>query len=649
MHLRLVVSVVVVALLALAGPRAHARGSEFGEAVHADRTLDAWVADLAAPDVERRRGAAFACWALRRDLVPHAAAVARACADDDPYVRSTASKALESLGFRGAAAFPVLVRAYADAAPDRREALAAACLAAMPRAVGAAEVALVLPWLGDADPARRAFARTVLSAAGGTAGPAAATALAAALAAACDAGPEDGPEVVALRGTLAAVDPVGSLASDEREQRLAALRVLDAGAADPPPAVVAAVVALLTDPEDDVRAGAVVVTSTILMGRDPAVRAIASPAVVAAWKGSPRGEARRYLPLCLARAAKDHAPALDALREALASSEDGVVAESLLAVRELDPLPDDLLARAVRELRGRSSERRTAATYVLRRAGGAAAEACVAPLVVACFDADPAMRRAAGEALGACGAPDATVAAVVRAALAAHRDHATESGGLEALAAVGTGAPEDVAVARERAADGLHPATRLLALELVLRWDWASAEHERAVLAAACLADDPSERAQAWAVVRALAAAKVPLGPWAATLAPSDAPLRIGLRCALVRCLAGDPRPSVVASDVVRVGHRLGMLSELSNLSTADEMEAESVLEPLLASREPAVRAAAAFAFRHLGFSAELAADALARMAASDPDLSIRPTAAATVALLRRRGMTVPDVAGPTK
>jgi hypothetical protein len=61
------------------------------------------------------------------------------------------------------------------------------------------------------------------------------------------------------------------------------------------------------------------------------------------------------------------------------------------------------------------------------------------------------------------------------------------------------------------------------------------------------------------------------------------------------------------------------------------------------------VRAAAALAFRHLGFSAELAAEPLARIAASDPDPAARAAAAGTVALLRRRGMDVPDAAGPTK
>jgi|GEM_PF-3587463 len=547
-------------------------------------------------------------------------------------LQTTVSKAIESLGFHGAAAFPVLLHAYDAASPVGREQLWALALATRPAVVAPEDVALAVPWFRDPVPIVRGFAAMVIEGAGRSAGADATTALGTAIEAESDEGIAG-----QMRLALAKVDPLGRLGSDDRERRLAALAALDGRASATPADLVPAIVVLLADPEDDLRGGAVVLVSSVLLGRDPAARAPAAAAAVEAWKHAPSGAARTFLPLCLARAAKDHPPALEAWHEALASSDDGVRTQALLSARELVPVPDAAVTLALRVLRTSSPpELRQAAAHVLGVAGAGATEAVVPALAVGMVDADAETRRACGTALGSRGAPDAAAAAIVRAALAATPDVPTQDGGLTALEVVGTGTPDDVAVARALRAHGRHPATRIAATEFVLRWAWDAGDDARAALGLAAMGDDAFARAAAWGIVGALVTAKRPVGPWVRSLLPAGAPPRVERRHALLRCRAGDVDP-VLAARIVE------FLTTLPDLTSADEAEEAPVLVPLLGAPRPAVRASAALAFRSLGFSAELAAAALAAIEATDPDPRVRAVVARTIAVLRRRGMTVPD------
>ncbi len=600
----------IVTLGVVAGGVAPADTPDAPEPTHDGKTLAAWIDELAAPAVERRRAAAFEMWSLRRELAPRAADIARTCADADPYVRTTVGKALESLGIRGAAAFPIVVRAFDPTLTPVRQELVVLALAIRPATVGPTEVARACTWLGHAQPLVRGFAVALIAGAGRTAPPEAKQALKKALSSdALDEG-----DAAAFRQALATIDPIGSLASDEHEQRLAAISALNEGGRIAPD-VVRAVVTATTDQEDDIRAGAVVVLSTVLLfAAEPATRAVAAIGAVEAWKHAPIGSTRQYIPLCLARAARDYPPAFECLREALEATDEDVLTQALGGARELDPVPEVAVAVALRVLRTSSSPSlRQMAAYLLGMSSAGAVESVVPALAVAMFDLDAQVRRAAGEGLGRRASADPAVAALVRAAMAATPDTATEDGGLRALGAAGAGTREDEATARSVMTRGRHSDVRLRATELVLRWSWGGGEDARVALASAALSDDSIARSTATDIVVALSKAKRPVGPWIRTLLTAGASPRVQLRQALLLAATNDV-------DAPLAARLVELLLSLPDVTTSDENEVAPIVEGWLTSPDSTVRASAAIALRSLGFTAEHAAPALLKMVASDPD-----------------------------
>lgn len=607
--------------------RAWAGCPEVGDPQHDGKSAAEWLTSLDAQDIGQRRAAAFALWSLRRELVPYVRVVARSLGDPDAYVRSTIGKALQFCGPRAAAAIPLALQLIESGPQPVRSEIVSLVSLLLPAKVDAS-VGGPAERLSRSDDAQvRALAINVLGRAGSS--KAAVTAAERLLA--------DGEESVqsAAVDALARMDPVTSLSHDDSRVRLAALNALsDSGS--PTESATVVLLRMLEDSDENLRAGAAVVLSTAMLGRDLAAsaRVQIAQASVNAISSETSAQVRGFLLLTIARGAREDPRSVQLLVEAARTGASGTQKEALLALREVSPLPPSSLADAIPlAANSADAEVQEAALYLLGCAGPAAGLGVDVALAAGLEHSESKVRRAAAGAALSTRSHSPIVARAARKVLA-QSDWWIQLHILDLLAVAGTGSAEDVAAVQGLLEVAQRPEVRGRAAGLLIAWG-ETRPHLAKEIVDLGTSNEWSSRSSMRRALGTLAEfghditshlRGVPAGPDGA---------RGRLWRALLLCSGG----RTAAVDVEEIASSLKVLTDLTS---SEENEVASGLSPLLKSEDAEVRANAACAHAFLGWQAALAASDLQRLSTDDKIEAVRKSASTAVAVLRRRGLMTP-------